>query len=458
MLETLPTEVRNPNFVFRGDTDSFAFMKTFGFLFELVDSLEPQRLTGFWRTSHKSKKLTEPDLFMYTHSIIRFKDILLYFVPGLRDVLPMVEWTFKTSAHIVLLLCDHAHKVPHRSAFICVTALVLDEIKHLKGTQTVDPSLLDHVQAMLECRLTVFCARTFDFNGSGKLKHNSEQKLAAAVTDYVGASICLPPHYRGRSSELRYRIRVSKLPYFRKTNPEPPACLLNRSASIRCDLETPHIHKCCCGWILDSIPPGVLAFSGYSVESFAHDIGTGHCTVNFAGIKKVLETSSFITVFGILGKSLRLQEITALIQEALYFFLWMIFSWEDCCQVKEKLCLTDDQLGVQAKEHCRILYQCSLMVAVNFLIDFWSGLSYKRLSAILETRDPDHRAYELVSEFQSWKESKQVLEEHIRVIVALHVIRRDMMTKSALGEQASRSEGESSIAPEADHPVSENSG
>ena len=211
-------------------------------------------------------------IYAYSHSIVRWKRLLAHLFPGLRYMLAMIEKIHILVCWCLFIYCDQAHKSASKEEAVMIVSILFYEIKNPTKIETLDPSVLGHVQLLLQTRLKVFCSRVFDFDKSEKVNVKPDPTslyLALMVDRVPESSSYIPPRYRPILSLLK-SITRGVLRFPRPAIPvDLPACLLHRSdSSQRCD-KSVEVDGCCCGWTYDSIPANLLSFFGYSAGDFA---------------------------------------------------------------------------------------------------------------------------------------------------------------------------------------------
>ena len=208
--------------------------------------------------------------YVYTHSILRWKTVLIYLVPGLQRVCAFIARLYKYSCLEVLRLCDRTHEYRNKYVAAFIVVLVFDEFQHLTEIEESDPSAVEHVQLALKNRLKVFCSQIYhsdyykanSFKKVNRSKNNVLRLLAMHVNCVPGLSFCLPPYYR--------KEMPNAFPHcYPFTNLDLPACLLRRSDSSGYQYGNGQTNSCCCGWAFDSTPSGFLGLFDHSAESFA---------------------------------------------------------------------------------------------------------------------------------------------------------------------------------------------
>lgn len=265
-------------------------MQKFGYLFDLIDSLEPFRPRFILRKIHKHA----PFLYPYTHAIVGWVRVLVYLVPGLQHALAFIGRIYRISSFCMLDLCDQLHKLAPKFWAVIISVVVFDEIKRLTSMEISDPSAVDHVQLVLKSRLTVFCSRVFDESKVDLSKDDSNLGFASVVNRVQELSFCLPQNYRTclpPASGLFIPVLDTTLGL--------PACLLRRFDSGGHCYENEQTDHCCCGWVSDSTPSGFLSLFGRSARSFGRYIHSGPHKIIFIEREIIFDTLHTVdTVFG----------------------------------------------------------------------------------------------------------------------------------------------------------------
>ena len=251
------------------------FTDNYPFLFNLAEMLDPSKTKMFLKIIDSDESFQPLYLHVYGQIIPHWKRVLVDGAPKLQQVLAFFEKVHRFMCSELLSYCELVHKSPHKDRAVMVVAFLLDKVNHLMRTETLNPSVVDHLQLALQNRLKVFCHRFFDFDGSKKISNTRgwNTLCAAMMVDHVqGLSWCLPPRYHGCSSTV-FKVILDCIPVSPPATPkELPSCLLRRfDGSVYCyDYE--EIDTCCCGWTFDSTPSDSLKFFGYSAQSFARFI------------------------------------------------------------------------------------------------------------------------------------------------------------------------------------------
>ena len=279
---------------FSGRSD---FEQKYGYLHELMDTLEPLRLRArLYCGDMPYMRLT---FFTYAHSIVRWKETILYIVPEMGRVISYFEELFRVSSLAVCKICDHTYKSGPRDAALIWTALLLDEAKHGResGIPERQPLLAESIIPALESRLKVLCTQLFDFDPPKKsISELRNQELAMFSLYQPTTRPFLPPHYR---SPRQSRAHVDWAVWDEVPPPgttvqwDSPPCLRSRANGNKTGydtLQTDHCgYICCCGWMFDSLPSGLLSFFNQSAQSFAHHFHAKEWKIGFAGEEPVLE-------------------------------------------------------------------------------------------------------------------------------------------------------------------------
>lgn len=203
------------------------------------------------------------DLWIYIHVTVQWKESLLYLAPELREAVGLFEkWEVQFLA-MVFRIFEDAQSVDKRSlTFILI--LIFEEVQRLGSTQRLDATLADQLQMAIKSRLQVFCTSVLDFlppkKPGKKLKNLG---LAQMIGYNKETSCCLPPHYRDSSYVygLLQEVEGATLRHLDPSSLDSTSCLLSRSNSTDRHHDT---NRCCCGWISDTIPAGILNWFGFS--------------------------------------------------------------------------------------------------------------------------------------------------------------------------------------------------
>jgi hypothetical protein len=404
-------------------------MRKPGYLLGLMDSLEPFRLRMTLKT-HKMKFgrldfFNVLQLYTYSHSIIRFKELLLYLDPELLNILLIFELLYRLACLDMFNYCDSAHKSPSRIEAIILMIYVFDELRGLKEMPTLDPSIAEHLQLALKSRLKVLCAPIFHSDDSKALRWKLAYPVVTVNIDYIKElSSFLPPHYSGCSSFLWADLRDEVLPHLTAINMDSSSCLLRRPNSIERHHDAPQTDNCCCGWTVDSIPSSVLAFFSYSTESFARHF--------FARRQSRFNARELMnTVFGPPSKTnVSLRKKIAIFREALYWTLRKTFHMSRILNLHPTVVLPENQLAAQAKGHRQMLLVIILEEAVAINHDFWISRGPNKEEDKTEDTKSTHK---LIFDFMEWKENspskfKETSYKLFMRLIDLHFLRWKLVT------------------------------
>ena len=217
--------------------------------------------------------------YFLTHSILRWKRVLVYLIPGLQPALALIERLYRYNCLRTFEILDTLHKWPHKYKYeaIFTVILIYDEIKCLIDTESYDHSVLDHLKEILHDRLKVLCSRAFNFDESKKVNWSKEfvSLLVALMACHEPEFVSYIPSRYIYPKYLELSVPIA-IPVSPPAKPlDLSACLLRRFDCSKYCNDNAEITDCCCGWTFDSIPTGLLSFCGYSGKSFAGYIHSG---------------------------------------------------------------------------------------------------------------------------------------------------------------------------------------
>lgn len=263
-----------------------------------IRKFEGSRPRSFLTETNISER--ESHFSTYIHSLIHWKDVLVYSVPKRPHFLAFPERLSRNTFLQAIDFCDRVHRVTDRITAVMAVVLTFDEINFLRATQKVDHLMADHLQLALQYRLTVFCARIFDFDESKEVMWDERKASVMMMVDCVPElSSCLPPQYRGCSRSYELFIKYATPLRSPITPPDLPSCLLRRSDSSEDCYDCATINNCCCGWTFDSTPSGLLSFFGHSARSFARYVHAEPPEISLGKVKVLFDArQAMITVFG----------------------------------------------------------------------------------------------------------------------------------------------------------------
>lgn len=276
-----------------------AFVEKFGYIFDLIDYLEQRRAsTLVWINIQKPEERGMFRFYVHTHGIVRWKRVLVYFVPELHRELAFIEKVWRFLCRSALYSCDLMHTLSRDKDFAVSTGvLVFDEINHLTKLEKPNPSAVDHVQLAIKARLKVLCSRIFDeitVKNMGKLS-GSARLAMFMITRVPELSFCLPPDFRSLAYIGDKSVQVLE-PFYLPVKPlDQSACLLRRSDSIGHYYHDTQTDSCCCRWAFHSIRPSFLRLFGHSARSFAHYFHSGPQKISLGDEDLAFDTRQAMT-------------------------------------------------------------------------------------------------------------------------------------------------------------------
>ena len=246
-----------------------------------MNILEPEtsRPISFWGTFNDRRSLY---VYSYSHSIVRWKRLLVHLFPSLQYILALIERLYISVCWRMFEYCDRAHKSASKEEAVIIVTIIFHEIKNPTEIETLDPSVLRHLQLLLQTRLKVFCSRIFDFDESEKvnvLPDSTSLYLAMMVNRVPELSSYIPPRYCAFLPLLK-PVTLNLITIHNPAKPvDLPACRLRRSViSQRCDEsvevdgyccdESVEVDGYCCGWTYQSIPASFVRSFAYSAREF----------------------------------------------------------------------------------------------------------------------------------------------------------------------------------------------
>lgn len=375
-------------------SDLDTFLRKCGYYLDLMDSVEPPGL----RTIFYQRRIGDDFWFYsYCHSILQWKAVLLLLAPENRHNLAIFERLYRVSCLSLFKECDEAFISLQKDSALVVTALVFGENQYLRN-MTPEYALADHIESALRSRLKVLCAQLFDWSPSQKSVRKLKNLELAQNISFAGASSFLPPHYRGCLVHDRLTSRVGVLLSSDTTLWESLPCLLNRCNSNKSGDDALQRDHCCCGWMFDSLPSGLLSFFGQSARSFADFLHANDGFINFAGESPNFEVRDLVSkFFGPLDLEEKnrpkettiwiLKLKTALFQQALRRSLLRSFLVIHNLNKFTTITLSEGQLMVQAEGYRQVVLLYTLLTAVYIFGSFWSKEHWNGTKSVEEVVD-----------------------------------------------------------------------
>ena len=422
-------------------SDRSEFEQKFGYLQELMDTLEPLRL----RARLYRREMLEVSFYTYAHSIVRWKEAILYMVPEMERVIAFFESRFRYHYLNVCKLCDHMYKSAQKGLALIWTVLILDEVQYLRGSEILEPEplLAESTIPALESRLKVLCTQIFDFDPPEKpTRELKNQDLAMFLDHQTTASSFLPSHYHSPQSSIIYIIRTvrNELPPPGTTVQwDSPPCLLSRANGNTSGYDTLQMDHCgdicCCGWMFDSLPSGLLSFFDLSAKSFAHHFHAKEWTVDFAGEKPAFEAHHIMHVMFdstdveqmILQKEMaivNLRKKMSIFRQACKVSLQHFFiGIRILKQLSTTMKLSEAQIKVQVEDYRQIMLFYILKTAVLIYYAYFKANGKSETGA--------ESVQDLVAEFIYWQDISPEVKEHtkflLKLMCKLHLLRLDLV-------------------------------
>ena len=155
-------------------------------------------------------------LSFYTGSILVYKDTILSLAPKMQHVLDVFEKIYRyaflqTLSFIEIGIQKTNSSNPPSTPFLAM--FILDEIQQLEKLQTIDSSILHHLQLAIKCRLQTFGAILFDSKPKTLEDIRVLQSCAALFNDFEEVSSLVPEQYRSfvLSRKTWFRLVLFKL-------------------------------------------------------------------------------------------------------------------------------------------------------------------------------------------------------------------------------------------------------
>ena len=379
--EDLNTHLANP----------YALLDKFGYLFDLVDSLEPARWRGALGEFSSTPLTNTMYLYNHAHSVVRSKEILLCIAPRLKHDIASIERLYRESCLRILKYCDVAHTSTEMLWAMLILWLVYDELHFAGKSKELDPPLAEHLQSNVLMRLAVYSTRISEPYFSKRFSSVMRGPLSLAKqVPYLVPGSPLPRVRQGAVSRGRVQ------PTLEAESLRFPSCLLSCSdVNEPQPLVTP-TNCCCCGWIFNSIPSGILKFFGHSSDSFAHRLHANEWSESFAGDTVSITAEVLLgTIFWQPNMEIsRLQKRMAIFGEAFRFSLEGRLHQISPKIIASKITQTEDLIN-QADKLRQLLFLALLLKAVGIYDKFRLGLGEDRFDV--------RSVAELISDFRTVK-------------------------------------------------------
>jgi hypothetical protein len=367
--------------------------------------------------------------WIYIHSIVRRKEPLLYLAPELREVVGVFEKGEKQLLAGAFRTFEDIQSLDKRD-LILFLLLIFDEVQRLGSTQRLDAALADQLQLAIKSRLQVFCTSIFDFHPPKKPRKILKDFWLAQMIDYnKGTSGCIPPHYRDSSYSYSYciwlEVEGAALRHLDPNGLDSTSCLVSRSNSTDRHHDT---NRCCCGWISDTIPAGILNWFGLSSKTFLlyfhreSVIPSGFLALTSEDTHGVMNTMS---------GSWHLDNVSLLHKMTIFYQ-----SFRTClrCAIEHSqkyhdlttTTLLQDQLLAQARGHRELLFYSVLEKAGEIMHAFFTS----RREGYTDT---EHLMSALF-EFSKWAKSKP--SELMEALDGIHTIMEVILWLKKVGKSS----------------------
>ena len=370
-------------------------MKEFDYLLNFIRFHERHRANFFLLNSSGAWI----NLYVFSHSIFRWKRVLVFLAPGIKRMLDLIEKIYKYLCPAVLDNCDRLHRLTDKSEAVMLCVTIFDEIQHLTSMEISDSSARDHVQLVLKSRLKVFCSRIYDdFDESKVNLSKSDQsspkiELAMVISRVPELSSCLPRRYQDHlwywQKELRLRLSIKD-----PSTAHLPACLLHRLDSSDHNGQN---DSCCCGWAFDSAPRGFLSLFGHSARSFAHLVHSGPQKISLREVEIHFDPHQDLnSVFG--GPRIdnsSLSKSMTVFEQVLFFILQggfcIIYWWSAHLGIDPEKIIFTDKIDRAIECFRSQVFARILQWAVVWYHEIWNSVKMREKSAepSLEVPGPD---------------------------------------------------------------------
>ena len=343
-------------------------------------------------------------LYSYAHSIVRWKRVLAYLVPGLQRVLALIEKLYKCSSFELFKISDRLHKNSNKRIAASVFVMMIQELQleRLTNIEKSDLSAVEHVQLAFKNRFQVLCSRIFDskvdsVKEANRSKNEELRCLAMQANIVPGLSFCLPSSY-----QMEFPSFLPDRPLL--TNLDLPACLLRRFDGRGYHSDNGQTKSCCCGWAFDSTPSGFLKLFNHSALSFAfyihskpQKIRTKEGEIDFDA------RQAMNVVFG--GPSTDSLMKKVVFRGALNFLLKRLFFTIDALRkiLEAERTIPENILDRSARDCRPHLFTHTLRWAVTEYHKFWDSKK--------DETDAE-RSVELLRRFNNWKREWNDSEIH----------------------------------------------
>jgi hypothetical protein len=340
-------------------------------------------------------------LWTYTHSIVQWKESLLYLAPELHEFVGVFEKAEMSFLAEVFWIFENEQSLDKKD-LIPFLLLIFDEVQRLGSTQRLDAALADQLQLAIKSRLQVFCTSVFDFHPPKKPRKKLKNLWLAQMIDYnKETSCCIPPHYRDSSYAygvwLKAEVGGATLRHLDPNSLDSASCLISHSNSTDRHHDT---NRCCCGWISDTIPAGILNWFGFSSKTFLRCFHS-ESVIRFGILALTYEDAH--RIMNTMSGSWHLDNVSLLHKMTIFYQ-----SFRTCLVLAIKhtqelhdlttTTLSQDRLLAQAGGHRMLLFYSVLEKAGEIMHAFYSS----RGEGYTDTRDIRKALFE----FSEWAKSK----------------------------------------------------
>jgi hypothetical protein len=379
----------------------------------------------------------------YIHSIVQWKDSLLYLAPELREVVGVLEKGEMQFLAGVFRKFEDAQSLDKRG-LIPILILIFEEVQRLGSTQRLDAALADQLQLAIKSRLQVFCTSVFDFHPPKNPRKKLKNMWLAQMVDYnKELSCCVPPHYRDPvyACHLWVKVAEAALLHLDPNSLDSTSCLVSRSNSTDRHHDT---NRCCCGWISDTIPAGILNWFGFSSKTFLRYFHS-ESVIRFGII--VLTPEDALGIMNTMSGSWHLDNVSLLHKMTIFYqsfrtCLRCAIGYSQKSHDLTTTTLSQDQLLAQARAHRELLFFTVLEEASEIMHAFFTS----RGEGYTDTND----FRKAVFEFNEWllSEPSELVEAFYGTLKIMEAIlllkkggKRSDLTKASRKESSQDSAG-----------------
>jgi hypothetical protein len=247
-------------------------------VFALVDAVEPRLVRMIWNKDNTASSIGR--LHSYCQSALRWEPVLVRVLPHMREHFGIIEFFYRAMHQFLQEYQDTTVLQKNPSQVLLNTAIFLEDVVHMDQLVFVDAAECEAAKNVLEKHLRFLLARKFDLTKSWRKLGSSDQKELVILNCIQSIVPCIVPRHNIPAEQIYWQgyLQAKDSRYGKNETITTSAQCIGRAPEldevhheVHASRNTP---SCFCGWIIASLPEGLLGILGldaYSLSHFFHD-------------------------------------------------------------------------------------------------------------------------------------------------------------------------------------------